>query len=255
MSNFTTIHSDQHDDSKTCQCGYSIEEDTTYQAHLPLAHRILNIENAGKQYPGFIALIDALDACSAPEIRELRGLALLWETTWLDEPYLCEIGRTALAMRLPPELEPQLPALMNSVPDEMNIHSMDRLESASVWALDSPDTATVYLPAHMVRAVMQRNMTCRCSPTFSRTFLPIVAVAGQSVAIGGLAVSRDWDERLGVCQSSSGCNWKPYRIYDAETLDVAAEAAKKHGGPWPLLGTLWGGTEPQSSQILLPYFA
>lgn len=252
-----TTNSQEYDDH-VCKCDFPDDEFALYQPHLPLAHRILLIEQAVGDNPNYSGLINLIESHSTSEI---TGLALTWSTEQLGESYLCDIGRTALVLRLPVELEPHLSEFMSTVPSEMNIFSLDLLRSVSVWSWSIAGVAEVCLRADTVREAMKAvQLRCevletavrRCPGPLIRPFLPLVVVAGNSLAFGGLAVSRDWDEGLGICQSSSGCNWKPYRVFDDEKLNEAEKFAQEHG-TMPFYGKLWSASGNTSPRILLPY--
>lgn len=258
----------QEYDDHVCKCDFPDDEFALYQPHLPLAHRILSIEQAVGGNPNYSGLINLIESHSTSEI---TGLALTWGTEQLGESYLCDIGRTALVLRLPVELEPNLSEFMSTVPSEMNIFSLDLLRSVSVWSWSIGDVAEVYLDADTVREVLKpvllrcevlERMAIHCPGPLIRPFLPLVVVAGDSIAIGGLAVSRDWGDGLASCQSSSGCNWRPYRVFDDEELNEAEKLAQEHG-TMPFYGKLWShpdfdkrwsASENALPQIMLPYF-
>lgn len=252
-----TTNPNEYDDH-VCKCVFPDSEFNFDGPHLPHTHRILSIEQAVGDNPNYSRLIDLLDSHSTPEI---TGLALTWSTEQLGESYLRDIGRTALVLQLPAELEPHLSEFMSAMPYEMNIFSLDLLRSESVWSWLIAGVAEVCLGADTVRDVLSavelrcdvlERMASRCPEPLIRPFLPLVVVAGDSLAIGGLTVSRDWDERLGIHKRSSGCNWKPYRVLDDDTLNDAEKFAQEHG-TMPFYGKLWSASDHEPSQILLPY--
>lgn len=253
-----TTNPQKHDDH---ECDFSDDEIELFQYHFPLVHRILSIEQAVGENPNYSGLINLLEShCAASEI---TGLALTWSTEQLGESYLCDIGRTALVLRLPVELEPHLSVFMNVIPSDINIFSLDLLRSVSVWSWWVPGGAQVCVRADTVqdalkdfplrREVLETEIAVRRYPgPLIRPFLPLLVVAGNSLALGGMAVSKHWNERFRLRQSLSGCNWNPYRTFDDEKLNEAEKFAQEHG-TMPFYGKLWSDSEDMSPRILLPY--
>ena len=217
------------------------------QQHLPQPHRVLAIDVALAQYPELHGLIAELEKCMTPEV---NGLALTWETGALKIPELESLGHTALVMQLPAQLEGHLDALIRAAPGEMNLESLDHVHCVTTWAWELPDDVSVHLDAEAVRDVLR---VCIAENLPTPGMLPVVLVAGRAVAFGGLSVSPDWSESLGLSQSSSGSNWNPYRIYDADEMVAAEKRAGEHG-QWPSFGRLWHNHDAEPPYIMLPYF-
>ncbi|NYT62734.1 hypothetical protein H0A66_10460 [Alcaligenaceae bacterium] len=151
-----------------------------------------------------------------------------------------ELRGTALVLSLPAVFEPVLPEVISQEPHYMNTTTLDLMHCLSVarWSTEKYEFKILLNALYdTVTSDARYEHEFHLDPA---TPIPIVMLAGDSVAIGGFYVDDDWLCVLQGQGAGAGSNWRPFLHYDEIDIAQASVEAKKHGlFPWE--GKFWHG--------------
>ncbi|NYT64320.1 hypothetical protein H0A66_18565 [Alcaligenaceae bacterium] len=221
-----------------------------FEYDLVLSNQVLEFDQALDLCPAIQDIKRELVTYGAPDA---TATGLAYETKNLSGLKLDRVGRCALVLALPCELEPLLGELIDQAPRLINIETQDLLVCTSVamWSVDERANIVVDLND-------MGHIADRCRPWYAKSWrpvrvpIPIIMMAGNSVALGGLVLSSDWEEDFSEQQSSAGKNWQPYQVFDERTINNAIEWAHDHGGPSPFINKLWSPGEGCTPLAYIP---
>ncbi len=158
----------------------------------------------------------------------------------------------ALVLFLTPEMEPSLGTTLAQGPGCMNHTTTDLLHNFTFhyWDFDMAGIRkSVWLWDKMMSDLTDGYYACSCEPadgqapdneyeshcTWKAEVVPVVMVSGETVAVGGFWATEVQIFGSQAATSSSGPNWKPYRIFEDDEMEAAALEAQRIGNyPWYL---------------------
>lgn len=184
------------------------------------------------------ALADALafieNVRKNPDIpSENAGHGLLFSTAQLPGLALEKWAPYGLLLKLPDAFEEDAAEMAANGPQIENVCTMDMLHKLTVGSWHTADKCV------SISVDVLYDLANYCHPYDFEHYrrpvvrLPIVIVAGNTVAIGIYATHEHWDLELQSAAIGSGSNWNPWRLYDEETMSVAQQRAQQFGQmPW-----------------------
>lgn len=186
-------------------------------------------------WPAFITMLSALQDHAETRGLSPRMIGVIGSRNVLGGVSHHEVDAgKALVLCLPGLFESCLSQLAEQAPYITVTEDLDQLENRSVfcWACTVPDGRSFHVstPAYPIdqSGVLNRQNA-------AEVFVPVVFVAGSSIAWGGFQFTEtdEWD----LCEAMNIClNFRPYRDYNKEELRTAACRAELAGSaqPWTL---------------------
>lgn len=164
---------------------------------------------------------------------EDAGHGLLFGTAQLPGLALEKWAPCGLLLKLPDALEGLAAEMVANGPQIENVCTLDMQHKLTVASWHAAGTSVC------VAAKVLYDLLNHCHPyDLERqrrpvVHLPIVIVAGNTVAMSTYVTDEQWDLELQGASMGSGLNWNPWRLYDEDTMDVAQQRGQQFGKmPW-----------------------
>ncbi|SMF52391.1 hypothetical protein [Pseudogulbenkiania subflava] len=230
-------------------CGYEheLEPSEPFPPLPAITAKLMSLKKAQQCWSGIVRALSIMEKiCKEREHQfdmsgyidyrcNLAGIGRPYETS-------ATFGK-ALLIHLGPKFEPCLTALAEQHPFISNILRLDKLSAATnfEWGCVLPDGRHVNLmvPAlALVDSGMLESDLAGENGYDKVAFVPVVFIAGDSLASGGFWFDAIDSEDLHAACFTSG-NYNPYAEWDAADLFEAAKLAEDAGSPTPWGHALW----------------
>lgn len=204
---------------------------------------VLSRKTVRQQWPAFDGQLTILTQSCAESGHSPRMAGLIAPRSVLGGQacFSAQMGH-ALVLNLPGAFEPCLAGLVQQKPKLFNLDSLNRMSSETLygWHCILPDGRPFCLM--VPDNTLQNSDLLRihnADYTEDRVvFVPVVMVAGNSVASGGFWYDAD-DELEGQGAAMSSNNYRPYRLWDAATREASARQAEQVGSSTPWVIRPW----------------
>lgn len=198
---------------------------------------LLSRIEAFRAWPMLAALVCELNAHCRGIGERREVIAMVVRNRQLTDESPVEPFGSALVVCLPECLEPYLGHLAVQEPYACNWQTLDlmRCETVCLWEVRLETGAGWWLlfPAIAIEAAVDDCLGACDRQRPPVVCVPVIMLAGDSVATGGFWVGETWDGILQCAEISSGVNWRPYRVFNDEEFEKAAKRAEQEGSaPW-----------------------